>query len=352
MLKIKSSKIIFSFSSLLFFTNCLININGTKQFSEYDQWVEYEGGNGPGNGKHIVFVTADQEYRAEEGMPQLAKILSKRHGFKCTVLFPIDKKTGFIDPEELNNIPGLESLDSADLMFLVTRRIELPDNQMKYIIDYTNSGKPIIGLRTANHPFQYDKNTSSPYAKYSGPFGYTDESFSGGYGRQVFGDTWVDHYGHHGKESTRGLIAKGQENHPIVQGCEDIWGPTDVYEVGNLIGNSKPIIMGQVLSGMNPNDPPNEEKSLMPLAWTKTYLGETGNVSRIFFTTMGAATDLESEGLRRLLVNASYWCLGLEDKILQRSNVDIIGTYNPTDFGFNNYKRGIYPKAHRIKKIN
>ena len=104
--------------------------------SDADQWVVYDGYDGPGNGKHIVFVTADQEYRAEEGMPQMAKILSKRHGFKCTVLFPIDKKTGAIDPEELNNVPGLKLLGSADLMVLVARRIELPDYQMKHIIDW------------------------------------------------------------------------------------------------------------------------------------------------------------------------------------------------------------------------
>ena len=349
MFTLKPNKTIFLLIILLVDTSYSLKFSENKKFSDVEQWVQYSGGNGLGKGKHIVFVTADQEYRAEEGMPQMAKILSKRHGFKCTVLFPIDKKTGAIDPEELNNVPGLELLGSADLMVLVARRIELPDNQMKHKIDFTNSGKPIIGLRTANHPFQYDKETTSIYAKYSGPFGYTDEKFSGGYGRQVFGDTWVAHYGEHGKESTRGVIAKGQENHPIVRGCENIWGPTDVYEVGKLIGDSRPIIMGQVLIGMNPNDPPNKKKSLMPLAWTKTYTGDSGNTSRIFFTTMGAATDLESEGLRRLLVNAAYWCLGMEKIIPERSNVEIIGTYKPTDFGFDNYKRGVSPQSHRME---
>src|SRR6478735_12816446 len=70
------------------------------------QWVVYEGQNGPGKGKHLVFLTGDEEYRSEEGLPQLAKILATRHGFKCTVLFSINPKTGEIDPKYAKNTPG------------------------------------------------------------------------------------------------------------------------------------------------------------------------------------------------------------------------------------------------------
>ena len=51
------------------------------------QWLTYPGGDGPGKGKHIVLIAAEQEYRSEQSMPMLAKILSKHHGFDCTVLF-------------------------------------------------------------------------------------------------------------------------------------------------------------------------------------------------------------------------------------------------------------------------
>ncbi|MHC4489790.1 MAG: hypothetical protein ACYSW7_11560, partial [Planctomycetota bacterium] len=108
---------------------------------------------GAGKGKHIVFVIGDDEYRSEDSMPMLAKILAVHHGFKCTALFAINKETGEIDPKTLDNIPGLEALKTADLMVIFTRFRELPDEQMKYIIDYTNSGKPIVGLRTATHAF-------------------------------------------------------------------------------------------------------------------------------------------------------------------------------------------------------
>src|SRR4051794_14072119 len=107
-----------------------------------DPWVVYQGGDGPGKGKHIVLVSGDEEYRSEEALPQLGKILAKHHGFKCTVLFAIDPKDGTINPNVKNNIPGLEALKTADLMIIATRMRDLPDEQMKHVVDYVESGKP------------------------------------------------------------------------------------------------------------------------------------------------------------------------------------------------------------------
>jgi type 1 glutamine amidotransferase len=306
--------------------------------------VVFEGDKGPGKGRHIVFVTGDEEYRSEESMPQIAKILAVHHGFKCTVLFAINKETGEIDPVTVDNIPGLEVLRKADLMVLFIRFRELPDEQMKYIIDYTNSGKPIVGLRTSTHAFRYQKNKNSPYAKYS----FRDRQFDGGYGRQVLGETWINHCGQHQKESTRGLIAKGMENHPIVKGIDDIWGPSDVYGITTLSGNSKPLIMGQVLLGMKPEDKPNLDKKLVPIAWTKTYTGEKGKTARVFATTMGHGGDLKNESFRRLLVNACYWAMEMERKIPAKSKVDLIGVYEPNPIGFGGYKKGLKPSDYKL----
>src|SRR6187431_2708271 len=102
-----------------------------------DPWVVYEGKEGPGKGKHIVLVSGDEEYRSEEALPQLAKILAKHHGFKCTVLFAID-------PNIRSNIPGLEALKTADLMIIQTRFRDLPDDQMQHVVDYLDAGKPVI----------------------------------------------------------------------------------------------------------------------------------------------------------------------------------------------------------------
>lgn len=302
-------------------------------------WVVYEGKRGPGKGRHIVLVSGDEEYRSEEALPMLAKILAVHHGFRCTVLFAIDPETASIDPQNQTNIPGVHHLETADLMVLFTRFRELPDEHMKYIVDYTNSGKPVVGLRTATHAFRYERNKNSAYAKYD----FRSKEFEGGYGRQVLEETWVSHHGHHGRESTRGIINEEMKDHPILRGVEDIWGPTDVYTVRDLKGDAKVLVYGQVLTGMKPTDEPNSNKPLMSLAWIKTYTGEQGKISRVFCTTMGASVDLENEGLRRLLVNACYWCMDMENKIPEKSKADYVGKYSPTFFGFGKFKEGVYP---------
>ena len=307
-------------------------------------WVVYEGNEGPGKGQHIVFISGDEEYRSEEVLPMLAKILAVHHGFKCTVLFAIDPKTGTINPENQTNIPGLHNLETVDMMVLFTRYRELPDDQMKYIVDYTNSGKPIMGLRTATHAFNYSRNKQNPHAKYS----FRSEEFDGGYGRQVLGETWVSHHGHHGKESTRGIINEEMKAHPILKGVEDIWGPTDVYSIKELTGDAKVLVFGQVLVGMKPTDEPKPNTPTMPVAWIKTYTSEQGKASRVFCTTMGASVDLKSEGLRRLLVNACYWCMGMENQIPEKSKVDYVDEYSPTFFGFGDYKKEIRPSDLRL----
>jgi hypothetical protein len=309
-----------------------------------DPWIVLEGAGGAGAGKRVVLVSGDDEYRSEEALPQLAKILAKRHGFACTVLFAVDEK-GFIDPKRGDNIPGLEALDSADLLVLFTRFRDLPDAQMKHIADYVDSGRPVVGMRTATHAFDVKKHKG--YARYS----WNSREWPGGFGRQVLGETWVNHHGQHGRQSTRGLIAPGAEGHPVLRGIKDgdVWGPTDVYEVHlPLPGDSRPLLLGQVLKGMKPTDPPVEGKPndpMMPVAWVKSYEGSKskGKAGRVFTTTMGASQDLLSEGTRRLLVNACYWAVGLEDRILASSDVGLVGQYEPRPFGFGGFKTGVTP---------
>lgn len=310
-------------------------------------WVVYDGYDGPGKGKHVVLVSGDEEYRSEEALPQLGKILARRHGFKCTVLFAVDPDTGLIDPITNSNIPGLAALGSADLMIIATRFRNLPDEQMKHIADYVDAGKPIIGMRTATHAFKIAPGGT--YARYS----FNSKQWDGGFGRQILGETWIAHHGRHGKQSTRGVAAPRSKTHPITLGCGDIWGPTDVYRVRlPLGGDSEPLVYGQVLSGMKPADKPatgKQNKPMMPVAWTRTYKGKSGKVGRVFTTTMGASRDLASEGMRRLLVNAAYWAVGLEDKITGKANVDLVGSYKPTNFGFNRFKKGLRPADHAMK---
>ena len=314
-------------------------------------WVVYEGFDGPGKGKHIVLVSGDEEYRSEEALPQLGKILAKEHGFKCTVLFAIDKKDGTINPNQNDNIPGLEALKTADLMVIFTRFRNLPDDQMKYIVDYVESGKPIVGMRTATHAFSLDGKSS--YRKYT----WNGKEWPGGFGRQILGETWVNHHGSHGKEGTLGIIAKDAASHPILRGIKDgdIFGTTDVYTVNlPLPGDSKPLVLGEVVDSLKPDGKPVAGKKndpMMPVAWVKTYKGKNGEVGRVFTITMGASQDLQFEGTRRMLVQACYWALGLEDKIPEQgAKVDLVGEYKARPFRNNGYLKGVKPSDLAMPK--
>lgn len=315
--------------------------------SGQDPWVTYPGGDGPGAGRKVVLIAGDEEYRSEEAMPMLGKLLSVRHGFECVVLFSIDAETGAIDPEEQTNIPGLEALADADLMVIATRFRELPDGQMKHVVDYVESGRPVVGLRTATHAFSYQRNPDSPYAHWS----FRSESWPGGFGQQVLGDTWINHHGRHGRESTRGVVAPGAAGHPILRGVDDVWGPTDVYGLRNLGDDANVLLLGAVIAGMSPDDPPAsgpKNDPMVPIAWTRSYTGAGGKAARVFTTTMGSSTDFESEGLRRLLVNAVYWGLGMEDAIPERSDARVVGEYEPTDYGFGSHAVGVMPSVHAL----
>ncbi len=323
----------------------LVTLSSMSALQAEDLWISFKGGEGPGKGKQIVLVSGDEEYRSEEGLPQLAKMLSTSHGFQCTVVFPIDPASGEINPDINNNIPGLEALKTADLMIIAARFRDLPDEQMQHVVDYIESGRPVIGMRTATHAFNIP--SGKKFAKYS--WTSDDKSYEQGFGRQVLGETWISHHGDHGSQSTRGFVAKGQEKHPILRGIKDgdVWGPTDVYGVRMpLPGDSTPLILGQVVQGMKVSDPAVEgakNDPMMPVAWVKSYPSASGKSARVFTTTMGSATDLENEGVRRLLVNAVYWATGLDDKITDKLNVKIIGDFKPSAFKFGGYIKGRKP---------
>jgi hypothetical protein len=295
---------------------------------------------GGGAGKQVVLLSGDEEYRSEESLPQLARILAERHGFKCTVLFSINQADGMIDPNVRTNLPGAEALDSADVVVMLLRFREWPDAQMKHFVDAYLSGKPIIALRTSTHAFQYEKNSESAYARFS----WDSHAWPGGFGKQVLGETWVAHHGAHKKEATRGAIEPAATSDPLLRGVTDLFGNSDVY-AANPPPDAKVLVRGEVLAGMNPNDPAvkgSKNEPMQPVVWTRLYNNESGKTNKIFCTTMGAATDLQNEGLRRLIVNAVYWGAGLN--IPAVADVSYVGEYKPSMYGFNGYVKGLKPK--------
>jgi len=354
-------------------TSLLVGLGLLTATAHAKDRVVYEGKSGPGKGKHIVLLSGDEEYRSEEGLPLLGKILAERHGFRCTVLFAInplgwssreisefkkankdapppapddpDPNDGNIDPNESTNLPGLDQLDSADLVIMLWRYRRPTDEGMKHFAKYCDAGKPIIALRTSTHAFNGLKGEFVAYNKF---------------GKTVLGEEWVSHWGNHKVEATLGVIESDAKDHPILRGVEEVFGDSDVYEAAPP-ADATILVRGQVLKGMKPDDPPADYRKktakgveqgindpMQPVVWLREYKNPSGKVNRIVTTTMGSATDLQSEGLRRLLVNAAYWATGLESQIPKKADVAYVGEFKPTKYDFNGYKKGVKPADHEL----
>ncbi|MDG2380460.1 MAG: ThuA domain-containing protein [Pirellulaceae bacterium] len=312
-------------------------------------WISYDGQEGPGKGKHIVLVAGDEEYRSEEGLPMLAKILSERHGFKTTVLFSVNEE-GVIDPTNQASLSGAELLDSADAIVILLRFRNWPDEQMKHFDAAFKRGVPVIGLRTSTHAFQYRNDRDTDFQSYNR------------FGKQVLGEDWVSHWGGHKREATLGIVEPGAENDPILRGVDEVFGDSDVYEAYPP-ADAKILLRGEVLSGMKPSDPPakyvkkrrsdGKQQDVngppMPVAWTRLHQQDSGTKNKIFCTTLGAATDLQSEGLRRMILNSIFW--GLDMEVPAKADVTYVDDFDPTMYGFGNYRRGILPADHAVGKV-
>ncbi len=297
--------------------------------------VVYEGTEGPGVGKHIVLIAGDHEYRSEEILPAMGRILARNLGFKASVFFTLDDE-GFIEPGS-SNIAGLEALGTADLLILGLRFQDFPAEEMQHVVDYLDRGGPVLGIRTSTHAFRI---ADGPHVRYS--WDYAGDEYKNGFGRQVLGETWAGHYGTNHEQSSRVLPREDQATHPILRGVRDMHVQSGGYEADPMPG-SVVLAVGQVLNGMGADAPPDPEKELLPVVWTRTYEGASGHLGRVFTTTHGASEDFLNEGFRRMLVNAALWALRLEDSITADTDVALVGPYNPVTFSFGGYRRGVRP---------
>jgi hypothetical protein len=328
----------------------------TAPAAAVDKSITYPAKPGPGAGKHLVFLAGDQEYRGEEGLPMIAKILSQRHGFKCTVLFPLNPD-GTINPDLTESLADYEILDSADGIVMQLRYRAYPDDVMKKFAAAVDRGVPILGLRTSTHAFNFPQKSQTSYRTFNN------------FGRTVLGENWVSHWGGNGQGLTKGVIEPGAEKDPLLRGVSDVYGDSGVYET-HPVADAKILLRGQVLSGMKPTDPPatwtknwSKDKSahgandpMMPVAWVREHKSP-GGTNRVFCTTMGAATDFENEGLRRLVVNSVYWGFKLE--VPEKADVTYVDEFKPSAYAFSRqrgdsyvgYRRGLTPADHALGKV-
>ncbi len=286
-------------------------------------------------GPHIVFIAGDEEYRSEESLPMLGRILSKELGARITVCYS-QGEDGYSDPNRSDNIPGLEALETADLMVMFTRFRSLPEEQMRYITQYADSGKPMVGFRTSTHAFLYTGDLGKR-------FGHMNNEWP----TRVFGQQWITHHGHFddGKNPlTRVELMTGVQ-HPILNGVKPFDAYSWLYHVQgngwNVYGDKTFILNGITLKSGHEKDGKYAYPPEQPVAWTKTYRG-----GRVFFTTLGHPYDFLDENMRKLTLNGIYWALGQEAMIPKTGvNAEIIDEYQPNNSGFGEkYKRGLKPR--------
>jgi len=299
--------------------------------------IVYEGEAGPGLGKHIVFLASDHEYRAEEVCPALARILAKNFGFKCTVVFGVDKD-GFIEAGS-SRVSGLAALEKADLFFIVARFLNPPDDEMAHIDAYLERGGPVVGLRTSSHAFQIPGG--SKYAKYD--FKSKVSGYENGFGHQILGNTWVGHYGTNHKQGTRIITVPEQRGNVILTGV----GETAFTHAGAYVGKAAPdftvLTTSQPLVSMDPNAEADTKKPPMPSTWTREYAAKDGSKHRVFHSTQGASQDFLDDNYRRLILNGTLWAMGMEKEIKPDLDISFVGPFQPRKFSFKGEAKKVKP---------
>lgn len=293
-------------------------------------WVSF----GPATGRKVVLLAGDEEYRSEESLPMLARLLAERHGFHCTVLFSHDPD-GTLNPNRGESLGRPEVLDEAELLVLGLRFRHWPDATMARFDAAMARGVPVVALRTSTHAFQFKEG---PYLKYNS------------FGPKVLGEGWRTHWGHHAFEATRAVVEPANATHPILRGVGEIFADTDVYEAYPP-ADAKVLMRGHVLVGMKPTDAESTKvkkrqtdgveqpvnSPAMPVAWVRELPRGTAN-QRVFCTTMASASDLADANLRRLVVNAVFWGLGLE--VPAKADVAPLTPYQPSRYAFNGFRKG------------
>ncbi|MFZ2146775.1 MAG: ThuA domain-containing protein [Sedimentisphaerales bacterium] len=224
----------------------------------------------------VVFISAESEYEAAHTLPEFAHELETKYGLYCEVLQGSTNNTG---PGRYY-IAGMEALTNADLAVLFARRRALPPEQMKYFRDYLESGRPLIGLRTASHAFDTRGDAPDGFIEWQ----KLDPEVLGG-----------NYHGHHGSgPKCTVTAAAGADTHPILAGVQlPFTSNGSLYEVRPLTDSTKRLLIGTI--------PDNEPE---PAAWTNMYKN-----SRIFYTSLGHPDDFQNAQFRQLLINAVFWAM-------------------------------------------
>jgi len=300
----------------------------------------------------IVFLTGDEEYRSEESMPMLARILRRDFEFDVSVGFSVDEP-GFVDPNAAASLTGTKELADADLMVLFLRFRRPDAATFQPILDFLAAGKPVVAFRTSTHAFRFENDSewadwgSQPDPTFIHSFG------DGELTRELVGQKWITHHGHFSDGHdplTDVTIEPSQADHPILRGVEPFAAYSWLYHVegggDTVTGDPSFLLNGKSLrSNHEANGNLDRYPLNNPVAWTgRHHRGE--EPARVFTTTLGHPYDFNNASMRRLALQGILWALGEEDTIpTEGVGTDPVGTYNPNNSGFGDaYKPGHHPE--------
>jgi type 1 glutamine amidotransferase len=238
---------------------------------------------------HIVFVSGDHEYSSEETFPILARELASRYRFRTTVL------KSFPDENAETNLPGLETLNDADVAVLFLRWRQLPEEQLGHLEKYLASGKPIVAFRTTTHAFNYPKGHKlESWNRFAADYLGAPPGWGNGH----------YHYGH--LSSTDVSILPAAASHPILKGVDVNFHVTSwLYHIrpGYPPKDAELLLMGH---SVNPENRPGRTPEDNPVAWT--WKNKSG--AKVFVTTLGHPEDFRAEAFQHLVINGIHWAAG------------------------------------------
>ena len=225
---------------------------------------------------HVVIACAEREYKTNESLP----------GFALEQLGN-DFKVSFVhaNANERNDLPGIGVLENADVLLVSVRRRVLPADQFAIVEKFIKSGKPVIGIRTANHAFSlHGEDPPSGYKAW--------EAFDA----EIFGGSYT---GHHGVGPNVKLAAA--KPHPIMTGVDvnTFKGMGSLYKVNPLSKGTTPLLTGTI-----------EGQPVETIAW----VNETKYGGKAFYTSLGHVDDFTQPAMNRLLKNAILWAADKEIK--------------------------------------
>ncbi len=216
----------------------------------------------------VHVISGSKEYQSEASLRPFVAELEKQYRITITASWGTD------GGEMLENLDGLKN---AELLLIFTRRMKLPEDQMKVIRAHWEAGRPIVGIRTASHSFQEADN----------------EVFD----RQVLGGS---HRSHWGDESVKVTNRADQAEHPVLRGVQP-FASRKLYKRADLL---KDVVVLQ--TGDNGKD-------TQPVTLTRVHNG-----GRVFYTSLGVPEDFKDENFRRLLTNAIFWTTHREPERMKK----------------------------------